>query len=92
VVQALEDSKRILQAAEVTALSGVATVLVEAAETLSRTAKTLADSHLVEWMIAEQAAKHLGCESVEAFRKIAVREASPDTTYQRGLHDTKGVA
>ena len=28
-------------------------------------------------MTAEQAAKHLGCESVRAFEKIAVREGIP---------------
>jgi hypothetical protein len=30
-----------------------------------------------EWMTAEQVAKYLGCESVEAFVKIAAREGIP---------------
>ncbi len=30
-----------------------------------------------EWMTAEQATKHLGCESVKAFEKIAAREGIP---------------
>jgi hypothetical protein len=30
-----------------------------------------------EWMTAEQAARHLGCESVKAFEKIASREGIP---------------
>jgi hypothetical protein len=31
----------------------------------------------VEWITAEQAARHLGCESVKAFEKIAFREGIP---------------
>jgi hypothetical protein len=59
------------------ALSGVALALTEAAESLSRTAKELTDIQASEWMAAEQAARHLGCESVKAFEKIASRESIP---------------
>jgi hypothetical protein len=59
------------------ALSGVALALTEAAESLSRTAKELTDIQASEWMTAEQAARHLGCESVKAFEKIASREGIP---------------
>jgi hypothetical protein len=59
------------------ALSDVALALTEAAESLSRTAKELTDIQASEWMTAEQAARHLGCESVKAFEKIASREGIP---------------
>ena len=58
-------------------LSGVALALTEAAESLSRTAKELTDMRAGEWMTAEQAARHLGCESAKAFEKIASREGIP---------------
>src|SRR5919112_6678299 len=76
-IRELEAAKRILEDVEVKALSGVALALTEAAESLSRTARDLADMRAAEWMIAEQAAKYLGCESVEAFQKIAAREGIP---------------
>src|ERR687890_2011269 len=76
-IRELEAAKRILEDAETKALSGVALALTEAAESLSRTAKELADMRAAEWMTAEQAAKHLGCESVKAFEKIAAREGIP---------------
>ena len=59
------------------ALSGVALAVTEAAENLSRTAKELTDIQASEWMTAEQAARHLGCESAAAFEKIASREGIP---------------
>ena len=59
------------------ALSGVALALTEAAESLSRTAKDLADMRATEWMTAKQAAQYLGCESIKAFEKIACREGIP---------------
>ncbi|HVF01624.1 MAG TPA: hypothetical protein VNA27_09875 [Rubrobacteraceae bacterium] len=37
----------------------------------------MTDIRASEWMTAEQAAKHLGCESVRAFEKIASREGIP---------------
>jgi len=76
-IRELEEAKRILEDVEVKALSGVALALTEAAESLSRTAKDLADIHPTEWMTAEQAARYLGCSSVEAFEKIAAREGIP---------------
>ena len=76
-IRELEEAKRILEDVEVKALSGVALALTEAAESLSRTAKDLADTQGAEWMTVEQAAKHLGCESVKAFEKIAAREGIP---------------
>ena len=76
-IRELEEAKRILEDVEVKALSGVALALTEAAESLSRTAKDLADMRASEWMTAEQATKHLGCESVKAFEKIAAREGIP---------------
>src|SRR5215211_4357641 len=76
-IRELEAAKRILEDGEVKALSGVALALTEAAESLSRTAKDLADMRTAEWMTAEQAAKYLGCESVKAFEKIATREGIP---------------
>jgi len=59
------------------ALSGVALALTEAAENLSQATKDLADMRAAEWMSAIQAARHLGCESVKAFEKIAAREGIP---------------
>src|SRR5215203_5277281 len=77
MAQELEEAKQLLEDAETKALSGVALALTEAAESLSRTAKELADMRAAEWMTVEQAAKHLGCESVKAFEKIASREGIP---------------
>jgi hypothetical protein len=37
----------------------------------------LAEIQPTEWMTTEQAARHLGCESVKAFEKIASREGIP---------------
>jgi hypothetical protein len=76
-IRELEEAKRILEDVEVKALSGVALALTEAAESLSRTAKDLADIRATEWMTAERAAKYLGCDSVKAFEKIAAREGIP---------------
>ena len=76
-IRELEEAKRILEDVEATTLSDVALALTEAAESLSRTAKDLADIRTADWMTAEQAAKHLGCESVEAFVKIGAREGIP---------------
>ena len=76
-IRKLEEAKRILEDVEVKALSGVALALTEAAESLSRTAKELTDMRAGEWMTAEQAARHLGCESAKAFEKIASREGIP---------------
>jgi hypothetical protein len=76
-IRELEEAKRILEDVEVKALSGVALALTEAVERLSHTAKELADMRAAEWMTVEQAAKHLGCESVKAFEKIAAREGIP---------------
>ncbi len=73
----LGEAKRILEGVEATALSSVAQVLAEVTESLARTAKDLTDMRAAEWMTAEQAAKHLGCESVKAFEKIASREGIP---------------
>ncbi len=73
----LEEAKQLLEDAETKVLSGVALALTEAAESLSRTVKELADLHRVEWLTPQQAAKHLGCESVKAFEKIASRENIP---------------
>ena len=73
----LEEAKRILDDVEVKALSGVALALTEAVESLSQTAKDLAEMRSTEWMTAEQAAKHLGCGSAKAFEKIAAREGIP---------------
>src|SRR3954468_18660453 len=73
----LEEAKCIFEDVEVKALSSVALALTEAAESLSRTAKELTDMQASDWMTAEQAAKHLGCESVKAFEKIAPREGIP---------------
>jgi len=73
----LEEARQTLESVEATALSGVALVLSEAAESLSRTAKDLANIQPTEWMTAEQATAYLGCESVKAFEKIASREGIP---------------
>ena len=56
------------------ALSDVASARTEAAENLSQMRKNLTDIYSIEWIIAEQAAKHLRCESVKAFEKFAARE------------------
>ena len=77
VVQTLEETRDALRSYEFTALAGVAATLSEAAESLSQTAKDLVDMRSTEWMTAEQAAKYLGCRSVEAFEKIAAREGVP---------------
>ena len=76
-IRELEEAKRIVEDVEVKALSGVALVLTEAVESLSRTAKDLADMRAAEWMTAEQAAKYLGCDSVKAYEKIVAREGLP---------------
>src|SRR5215213_2869321 len=76
-IRELEEAKRILEDVEVKALSGVALALTEAAESLSRTAKDLADVRATEWMTAEQASTYLGCESVKAFERTAIREGIP---------------
>jgi len=76
-IRELEEAKRILEDVEINALSGVALALTEAAESLSRTTKELTDMRAVEWMTAKQAATYLGCESVNAFEKIASREGIP---------------
>ncbi len=73
----LGEAKRILEGVEATALSSVAQVLAEVTESLSRRAKDLTDMRVAEWMTAEQAAKHLACESIKAFEKIASREGVP---------------
>ena len=73
----LEEAKRVLEGVEARALSDVALALTKAAESLSRTAKELTDIQASEWLTAEQAARHLGCESVKAFEKIAAREGIP---------------
>ena len=77
VARTLEETRDALRGYEVTALAGVAATLAEAAESLSRTAKNLANMRPAEWMTAEQAAKYLGCPSAEAFEKIAMREGVP---------------
>jgi hypothetical protein len=76
-VRELAEAKRTLEGAEAKALSGVALVLSEAAESLCRTAKDLANMQPTEWLTTDQAARHLGCESVRAFEKIATREGIP---------------
>ena len=76
-VQDLAEAKRTLEGAEAKALSDVALVLSEAAESLSRTVKDLANMQPTEWLTTAQAARHLGCSSVEAFEKIAAREGIP---------------
>src|SRR5215203_7078857 len=76
-IRELEEAKRILEDVEIKALSGVALALTEAAESLSATAKDLAEMRSTEWMTAEQASTYLGCESVKAFEKIAAREGIP---------------
>ena len=76
-IRELEEAKRILEDVEVKALSGVALALTEAVESLSQTAKDLAEMRSTEWMTTEQATKYLGCESVKAFEKIAAREGVP---------------
>lgn len=73
----LEEVRRALVGVEATALSGVAMVLIEASESLSRTAKHLADTRPAEWMTAEQAAAYLGFKSVQAFEKVVSREGVP---------------
>ncbi len=73
----LEEVRRVLEGVEAAALSGVAMVLIEAAESLSRTAKHLADTRPAEWMTAEQAAAYLGFKSVQAFEKVVAREGVP---------------
>jgi len=49
----LEEAKRILEDVEVKALSSVALALTEVAESLSLTAKDLADMRATEWMTGE---------------------------------------
>ena len=51
--------------------------MINMAESLSRTAKDLANMLAGEWMSAKQAATYLECESVKAFEKIAAREGIP---------------
>ena len=73
----LDEAKRTLEDIETTALSHVALTLTKATENLSQAAKDLAVMRPNEWMTPQQAAKYLGCDSFEAFQKIAAREGIP---------------
>lgn len=73
----LKEVRRVLDGVEATALSGVAVVLIEAAEGLSQTAKHLSDTRPTDWMTAERAAAYLGFKSVQAFEKVVLREGVP---------------
>jgi hypothetical protein len=75
--QELGEAQRILEGVEATTFLSVVQVLAKVTESLARTVKDLTDMRAAEWMTAEQAAKHLGCESVKAFEKIASREGIP---------------
>ncbi len=77
VARDLQDAKAVLEAIEAKTLSGVALVLSEAAERLSRTVKDLTETQPTEWMTSEQAATYLGCGSVGAFEKVVAREGVP---------------
>lgn len=73
----LEEVRQMLDGIEAVALSGVAMVLIEASESLSRTARHLANTRPAEWMTAEQAAAYLGFGSAQAFEKVVAREGVP---------------
>jgi hypothetical protein len=75
--QELGEAKRILEGVEATALSGVAQMLAEAAESLAHTARELHEMSRGEWMTPDQAARHLNCTSTKAFQEIVAKEGVP---------------
>ena len=72
----LGETKRILEGIEATALSGVAQMLAETAESLARTARELKEMSPDEWMDAEGAAAYLK-RTPKAFEKIVAKGEIP---------------
>ena len=60
VARDLKNAREILEAVETRTLAGVAAMLSEVAENLSRTAERLERQRPVEWMDTNQAAAYLG--------------------------------
>jgi hypothetical protein len=67
----LEDAKRILEGIEATALSGVAQMLAEAAESLAHTARELHEMRGEEWMDAGECAAFLKRKTRKQWETIA---------------------
>jgi hypothetical protein len=72
----LGEAKRILEGVEATALSSVAQMLAETAESLARTARELREMSPDEWMDAEGAAAYLK-RTPKAFEKIVAKGEIP---------------
>jgi hypothetical protein len=73
----LENLRDTLRDYEVAALSGVASTLIEAAESLAHTAGELHEMSREEWMTPDQAARHLNCTSTKAFQEVVAKEGVP---------------
>ena len=72
----LGEAKRILEGVEATALSCVAQMLAETAESLARTARELREMSPDEWMDAEGAAAYLK-RTPKAFEKVVAKGDIP---------------
>ena len=76
VARDLKNTREVLGAVEARTLAGVAAMLSEIAENLSRTAERLEKMAPQEWMGSEEAAAYLG-KSRHAFQKAVTQEAIP---------------
>jgi excisionase family DNA binding protein len=76
VAHDLKNAREVLGAVEVRTLAGVAAMLSEIAENLSRTAERLENMAPQEWMGPDEAAAYLG-KSRHAFQKAVAQEGVP---------------
>ncbi len=76
VAHDLKEAREVLGAVEARALAGVAAILSEAADSLSRTAERLEKMAPQEWMTAEEAAAYVR-RTPEAFHKLVLNEGVP---------------
>ena len=76
VARDLKNAREVLEAVEARTLAGVAAMLSEIAENLSRTAERLEKMAPQEWMGPDEAATYLG-KSQNAFQKAVAQEGVP---------------
>jgi hypothetical protein len=91
VVREMREAKGVLSAVETQALTGVASVLAEAAESLARTAERLEAMRPAEWMDAEQAAAYLADRSRDSFDKVAPSLPKHYLTERRPLYNRREI-
>lgn len=91
VARGMRDAKGILSEVEIQALSGVASVLAETAESLARTADRLEMMRPTEWMDAEQAAAYLADRSRDSFDKVAPSLPKHYLTERRPLYNRREI-